>query len=68
MDKKKKVSLLVNLIFACTLALMWNVNIIAGFAYAYSLGLRIFTAIGWDIVAVIWGIRYIRFRKNTKPE
>ena len=65
MDKKKKVSLLVNLIFACTLALMWNVNVIAGFAYAYSLGLRIFTAIGWDIVAGIWISRYNKSRKNT---
>ena len=65
MDKKKKVSLLVNMILTCTWALMWNINVIAGFAYAYSLGGRIFTAIGWDIVAGIWVFRYIKSRKNS---
>ena len=65
MDKKKKVRLLVNMVLTCTWALMWNINVIAGFAYAYSLGLRIFTAIGWDIVAGIWVFRYIKSRKNS---
>ena len=65
MDKKKTVRILVNMIMVCICAMVWNINVIAGFAYAYSLGGRIFTAIGWDIVAGIWVFRYIKSRKNS---
>ena len=69
MDDKNKVSLAV-VTLNCICAVVWDVNLFVDLVYGYTNSvtfvLHIFCAIGWDICAVTWIIRYRNFKKHNE--
>lgn len=68
MNEKKKVNLAV-VIINCICAVVWNINLFVDLAYGYtnsvSYVLHILCAIAWDICAIIWIIRYLKYKRGN---
>lgn len=69
MDKKKEVNIFVVVITSIA-AVVWNINLFVVFAYGYtnsvSFYLHILCAIVWDFCAIIWILRYLKFKRNNE--
>ena len=68
MNENQKVSLTAVLL-NCICAIVFNINLFIAIAYgdtsSFSFILRIFCAVGWTMCAIIWIIRYIKFKKEN---
>lgn len=68
MEEKKKVSIAV-VILNCICAGLWIINLIFDFTLGYTdsvqLILHIICAVCWSFVAIIYILRYFKFKKNN---
>ena len=64
MDKKKIGSTHVAMILNCTSAVIWNILVFVDLAYGFPNTPHIICAIIWDFCAVVWVIRYLKWKKN----
>lgn len=69
MEEKKKVNLAV-VVINCICAVVWNINLFVDLAYGYtnsvSYGLHILCAIVWDVCAIIWIFRYLKYKRENQ--
>lgn len=65
MEKKNTVGLAV-VILNSLCAGVWNINVLIDLAYGFPNAAHIFCAIVWNIVSVIWIVRFIKSKQGKE--
>ena len=69
MNNKKKVSrnlVVINWINAVLWYIIFFIDLANGYATAESFRMHLLCAIGWSIIAIIWTVRYLEYKRYNK--